>query len=136
MPALFDATLRSGVVHALEHSLFFSTALLFWKQVIDSPPLRAPLGPPQRIFYAIGAMVVSWALAVVLALAPSPLYGPYAHQLSRPGGLSALADQQIAAGVMWVPGSVAFLVAIFIYLHRWLAQAPEPKRASRLARGY
>ena len=44
VPALFDATLRSNALHALEHSLFFCTALLFWKQVITSPPLRAPLG--------------------------------------------------------------------------------------------
>ena len=40
---MFDATLRSSELHALEHTLFFTTALLFWKQVIDSPPLRAPL---------------------------------------------------------------------------------------------
>ena len=43
-------------------------------------------------------MIVSWALAVVLALAPHPLYGFYAHLASRPGGISAMADQQIAAG--------------------------------------
>ena len=43
VPALFDATLRSGTLHAFEHTLFFCTALLFWKQVIPSPPLRARL---------------------------------------------------------------------------------------------
>src|SRR6202043_3763822 len=32
VPALFDATLRSEALHALEHGLFFATALLFWKQ--------------------------------------------------------------------------------------------------------
>ncbi len=43
VPALFDATLRSGALHALEHTLFFTTAVMFWKQVIPSPPLRARL---------------------------------------------------------------------------------------------
>jgi putative membrane protein len=88
LPALFDATLRSETLHALEHTLFFGAAVLFWKQVIDSPPLHASLGPPQRVAYVIGAMVVSWVLAVVLALAPHPLYDFYAHEASRPSPIS------------------------------------------------
>jgi putative membrane protein len=124
VPALFDATLRSGTLHALEHTLFFVTALMFWKQVIHSPPLRARLSSVERVAYLIGAMVVSWILAVVLALAPDPLYSFYAHEASRPGGISALTDQQIAAGIMWVPGSITFVIVIFAYVHRWLAPAP------------
>ena len=133
VPALFDATLGSSALHALEHTLFFGTALMFWKQVIDSPPLRASLGPPQRVAYVVGAMVVSWGLAVVLALAPHPLYASYAHELSRPGGISAIADQQIAAGVMWVPGSITFVIVIFVYVHRWLTPPEIRARPSRLA---
>jgi putative membrane protein len=134
VPTLFDATLRSEALHALEHTLFFTTALMFWKQVIPSPPLRIRLAAPQRVLYAIGAMIVSWVLAVVLALSPHPLYDFYAHQASRPGGISALADQQLAAGIMWVPGSVSFLIVVFVYVHRWL-MPPEPgsNRAPRLA---
>jgi cytochrome c oxidase assembly factor CtaG len=133
LPAMFDATLRSEALHALEHTLFFGTALMFWKQVIDSPPLHAPLGSPQRVGYVVGAMVVSWALAVVLAIAPHPLYAHYAHEVARPGGISAMADQQIAAGVMWVPGSISFVIVIFVYVHRWLTPASIREAPSRLA---
>ena len=132
VPAMFDATLRSSALHACEHTLFFCTALLFWKQVIHSPPLRARLSDSERVLYAVGGMIVSWALAVVIALAPHPLYDYYAHLASRPGGISALADQQIAAGVMWVPGSITFLIVVFAYVHRWLTP-PPPARAPRLA---
>jgi cytochrome c oxidase assembly factor CtaG len=133
LPVMFDATLRSSALHALEHTLFFTTALMFWKQVIESPPLRAPLGSAQRVGYVVGAMIVSWALAVVLALAPHPLYSFYAHEASRPGGISALADQQIAAGIMWVPGSITFVIVIFVYVHRWLTPAAIRATPSRLA---
>jgi putative membrane protein len=135
VPALFDATLRSETVHVLEHTLFFATALMFWKQLIHSPPLRATLSQPARVGYVVAAMVVSWGLAVVLALAPHPLYSHYAHEAARPGGLSALGDQQLAAGIMWVPGSITFLIVLFVYVQRWLAPAGPPVRASHLAPG-
>ena len=133
VPALFDATLHSQALHALEHTLFFGTALMFWKQVIHSPPLRDRLATAQRVAFVIAAMIVSWVLAIVLALAPHPLYPFYAHEAIRPGGISAMADQQIAAGVMWVPGSITFVIVIFVYLHRWLVAAPASARPSRLA---
>lgn len=136
VPALFDATLRFEAVHVLEHTLFFTTALMFWKQVIHSPPLRATLGETARIAYVVGAMVVSWGLAVVLALAPHPLYAHYAHEATRPGGISALGDQQLAAGIMWVPGSITFVIVLFVYVQRWLAPATVPARRSRLAQGH
>jgi cytochrome c oxidase assembly factor CtaG len=134
VPALFDATLRHSALHALEHTLFFVTAVMFFKQAVPSPPLRIVLEPAQRVVFAIGGMIVSWVLAVVLALAPHPLYEIYAHQASRPGGISALADQQLAAGIMWVPGSVTFLIVVFVYVHRWLMpSSPSPARSGRLA---
>jgi putative membrane protein len=129
VPVMFDATLRSEALHALEHTLFFLCALMFWKQVIDSPPLHATLSELQRVVYLIGAMVVMWLLAVVLALAPHPLYAAYAQQASRPGGISALSDQQIAAGIMWVPGSITFVIVLFVYVHRWLTPAEAPRLA-------
>jgi len=134
VPVLFDATLKSSTLHAFEHTLFFCTALLFWKQVIPSSPLHIRLVAPQRVVYLIGGMIVSWALAVVLALAPHPLYSYYVNLGSRPGGISAMADQQLAAGVMWVPGSVTFLIVLFVYVHRWLVPpVPDSTRAPRLA---
>ncbi len=72
-------------------------------------------------------------LAIVLALAPHPLYPAYAHEASRPGGISALADQHLAAGIMWVPGSVSFVVVIFVYINRWLSSERGNQRVSRLA---
>ena len=43
LPGTFDATLRSGLLHVLEHTMFFATSMLLFKHVIHSPPLRAPL---------------------------------------------------------------------------------------------
>ncbi|HXD55610.1 MAG TPA: cytochrome c oxidase assembly protein [Solirubrobacteraceae bacterium] len=137
VPAMFEATLTSGTVHALEHTAFFLASVLLFKQVIPSPPLRTRLSEVRRLLYVVAAMTVSWILAVVLALAPEPLYSHYAELSSRPWGISALGDQQLAAGVMWVPGSVTFVVIIFVYIHRWLApQTSAATRTARLASGH
>ncbi len=137
VPVMFEATLSSEALHALEHIMFFTVAVLMFKQVIPSPPLRVRLNDVQRVLYVIAAMTVSWVLAVILALAPKPLYPHYAHLATRPGGISALADQQLAAGIMWVPGSITFVIIIFVYVHRWLAPpAPGSSAAPSMASGH
>ncbi|HET8528424.1 MAG TPA: cytochrome c oxidase assembly protein [Gaiellaceae bacterium] len=128
LPAAYDLTLRSGAVHELEHALFFLTSLLFWGAVVDSPPFRSRLDWPQRIGFVVSGMLVGWVLSLVLAFAGSPLYAPYAALAHRPGGLSALADQRLAAGVMWVPGSLAYTIAVVVFVYRWLDPAPARRR--------
>jgi putative membrane protein len=127
IPAAYDATLTSGVVHAAEHAMFFFIGLLFWARVIDPGPLRPRLVWPARIAYAASAMVVSWMLAITLVLVPHPIYHYYAALQIRPGGISALTDQQVAAGVMWVPGSLAYAITFIMGFYRWL----EPDRSTR-----
>ena len=120
IPAAYDLTLRYGAIHVCEHAMFFFTGLLFWARVIDPGPLRPRLVWPTRIAYVAGSMVVSWMLAIVLVLEPRAIYTYYAGLRTRPGGISALTDQQLAAGVMWVLGSVAYTVTFLIGFYRWL----------------
>jgi putative membrane protein len=112
LPAMYDLAVRSEPVHVLEHLTFLVTGCLFWAQVLDSPPFKAPLRDLERVVYLFGGMMASWVLAVVLAFAPSPVYQAYVGSWHRPFGLSALSDQQVAAGLMWVPGSIPFMIAI------------------------
>lgn len=126
LPALYDATLTYGALHLFEHAMFFFCGLLFWAHVVDPGPLRPRLDRVAELAYVTGAMVVGWVLAIVLALAPAPLYAHYADLASRPGGISALTDQQLAAGVMRVPGSIAFTIAVLIGVYRWLE--PDARR--------
>lgn len=128
VPAAFDLTLRSAAVHDLEHLLFLGLGVLFWAQVIDSPPLHSRLGHLRRAMYVGAAAIVGWALSIALTLAPSALYAPYGELAARPGGLSGLADQRLAAGVMLVPGSMAFAIVAALALTRWLAD-DEPRAA-------
>jgi len=133
VPVLFNATLTSSLLHALEHTMFIAVAIMFWKQVIPSPPLKIVLGQWGRVMYITAAMAVSWALSLWLALSTHPLYAHYAQLSSRPGGISAMTDQQLAAGVMWVPGSVTFVIVLLVYFVGWLAPSSDSGPGQALA---
>jgi cytochrome c oxidase assembly factor CtaG len=129
IPAAYNATLTNGTIHDCEHAMFFFTGLLFWARVIDPGPLRPRLQWPARVAYVVGGMVVGWILAITLVLVPHPLYAHYAEEATRPGGISALTDQQIAGGVMWVLGSISFTVAMLVGFYRWLEPDSYPAAA-------
>lgn len=129
IPAVYDYTLRSEPIHVLEHVTFVVFGVLIWAQMIDSPPLRSRLGSAQRVYYCVSAMVPGWILSLVLAFATTSLYSAYANLPSRPGGISALVDQQLAGGIMLGLGSLASTVYVFIALYRWLGEDPANRAA-------
>ena len=61
--------------------------------------------------YLILADVQNTLLSAVLTFSDQPLY-PYYAEGPRLGNLSPLDDQAAAGVLMWVPGSVAFLVPL------------------------
>jgi putative membrane protein len=131
VPSAYETTLNSGPVHVMEHAMFFFLGVLFWARVINPGPLRPRLVWPVRVAYVVGAMIVGWILAIALVVAPHPLYAHYATLLARPGGISALTDQQIAGGMMWVPGSLGYGITMLIGFYRWLEpESPQPHEAA------
>jgi putative membrane protein len=126
VPALYDAAVEHEGIHVAEHVCFVFTALLYWGPLLEAPPVRARIDHLRRAGWFAAAMIPGWILAVVLTFASTPLYGAYASLAHRPGGLSALADQQLAAGVMLVPGSLVFFLAAFVSVYRWLEPGTVP----------
>ena len=56
LTGLFDASLRSDGVHALEHAAYLATAVLFWMPVVGRDPAPLGLSHPGRILYHFLAM--------------------------------------------------------------------------------
>ena len=124
LPSVYNTTLRIASIHDLEHLTFLVLGLLFWDQVITVFGVTNRLSLMGRAYVVLAGMGVSWVLAIAIGYATHPLY---AYPVPT-GGLSLLADQEIAAGVMWVPGSVPFLIALLYLGIRWFDV--EDRRAS------
>src|SRR6185437_5188873 len=120
-PPLYDLALLNGSIHDwLEHSTFLAVSVFFWAQIIPSPPVRMRMGYLGRMGCIAVAIIQNVILAALLGFAPQPLYAPYAHLALGPGGLTALQDQSLGAGIMWTVGDLPFGIAFSVLLHKWL----------------
>lgn len=128
VPALYQRTLDSGLVHALQHSSFLLTALLFWWSVLPEASLRGRHGV--AIMSLFSTMVYTGGLGALLTLARTPWYPAYGEGAPL-WGLTLLEDQQLAGLIMWVPGGVTYLLATLWLVAAWL-QASEPRVAPAL----
>lgn len=116
-PAPYQATLESDAVYwAMHLSLFGSATALF-------ATLRAA---PERGLLA-GAFTAAQmtVFASLLVLAPAPWHGWHALT-TAPYGLTALADQQLAGGLMWIAGGGLFLAVMARLATRFLKERDAP----------
>jgi len=130
---LFDAALEEPLVHDLEHLLFLTVAVLFWWPIVARDPAPSRMGHPGRLTLVFLQMTQNTFLAVVLLGASSVLYHHYAT-LSLPWIADPLADQKLAAGVMWVAGDAIFIGALMALLFGWMrAEERATPRTDRQA---
>jgi cytochrome c oxidase assembly factor CtaG len=119
VPALYELALRSEFWHQIQHICFLGTGLLFWWPVVQPWPsgLRWPRWT--IIPYLLVADIQNTALSAFLIFSERVLYPTYAT-VPRLWGISVLDDQAAAGAIMWVPGSVIFLIPVAVIAVRLL----------------
>jgi putative membrane protein len=127
LPGPYQATLSSGLVHSLQHTSFIFTALLFWWTILGAN--KGQLAHGRAILYLFLTALQTGALGALLTFAPSLWYPAYAAT-TGPWGLSPLDDQQLGGLIMWIPGSIAYLIAALVLFAEWL-QESETRTVSR-----
>ena len=115
VPALFEATLRSDTVHAVQHLAFLGSAVTFWWSIMHGR--RAARG--LAILSLFTTAVHTGVLGALMTFARTPWYPAYAGGPAA-WGLTLMADQQLAGLIMWIPASLAYLVAALSTAYQWL----------------
>ncbi len=126
IPALYELALRSRGWHEVEHASFLGTALFYWWPVIQPWPSRSRWPRWTMIPYLLLADLQNTALAAYLSFQDRVLYPTY-EAAPRLLGISALDDQAGAGALMWVPGSMAFILPAGFIAWQFLS----PQRAVR-----
>jgi cytochrome c oxidase assembly factor CtaG len=110
LPAVYRATAGSGWGRQFFQLAMVALAFLFWSQVIAQPPGQCRLSHLGRAVYLFLSSAQLRVLGGVLGFASASFYPV------------PLVDQQIAAGIVMVPGVLTDLVVLTVCLYLWLGQ--------------
>ena len=117
LPGLYGRAAESEPLHALQHTSFLLTALLFWYSVLPGAALRNRHGAAILALFA--TMVYTGGLGALLTLGRDRWYPGYGGAALL-WGMTPLEDQELAGLIMWVPGGMSYVVATAWLVVDWL----------------
>jgi cytochrome c2 len=120
VPFLFQATLESTAVHALQHTSFFASALLFWWAVLHGR--QRALGYGAAVLYMFTTALHTSLLGALLTFARGVWYPAY-NGTTQSWGLTPLEDQQLGGLIMWIPAGVVYIIAGLALFAGWLRES-------------
>jgi cytochrome c oxidase assembly factor CtaG len=121
LPVPFDWAMQSGARMDLMMFSFFLTGLWMWYVAIDPNPRRHHESPIVRFAHMVIVSMSCMILAIVLGLSAHAWYSAYDQWMGKLRTLSLIADQQIAAGILWVFGAVPWFLAGVVTLRDFLS---------------
>ncbi|HEY4721783.1 MAG TPA: cytochrome c oxidase assembly protein [Anaerolineae bacterium] len=119
IPTLYEGALRDDTIHVIEHLTFMAAGTLMWLPVLRAVPPKSKMGYLAKIGYLFVSMISTSILSAIFTFANNVIF-PFYGNLPLTFGLTPLADQQLAGGIMWVPGSGIFMLAMSITFFAWL----------------
>jgi cytochrome c oxidase assembly factor CtaG len=119
-PRLYELALGSSAWHEFEHACFFVVSLVFWWPVVQPWPSQ-PHAPRWMVVpYLLIADVENTVLSAILVFSDRVIYPSYSA-MPRLFGFPAQHDQAASGAIMWVLGSVAFLIPAVVIVVQWLS---------------
>ena len=123
LPPVLDGLARTPVLVVPEAVTLLVAGTGLWLELVHSPPLAPRVLRPQRAAVAALAMWSIWVIAYVLGFAR----GSVVHGYDGAGShLGTVADQEIAAFVLWAAAAVSFVPVVFVALLTWLKDGSGP----------
>ncbi len=130
LPATFQLALRSDGWHVVEHACFFTTALMFWYPVIQPWPSGARWPQWAMLPYLLLADGQNTVLSALFMFSDRLIYPLYATA-PPVAGFTPMGDQIVAGAIMWVPGSLFYLVPAMLIVVRMLAPQNLSRNSAR-----
>ncbi|MCE9618878.1 MAG: cytochrome c oxidase assembly protein [Planctomycetes bacterium] len=121
LPVMYQLALEVPALHIVEHACFLWGGLLFWWCVVEPYPWRNPWPRWAIPVYLLSADMANTIVAAVLAFASGAIY-PWYEATAPTFGVTALADQQAAAAIMWIPGQLVYLVPAAVIMFNTLSR--------------
>ena len=111
LPVLYEASINSEAVHALQHTTFVFFGVTMWFALLGPLPQPAWFGNGAKLLYIVAVRLTGALLGNVFVWSESIFYPDY-----RPGQASwdigPLEDQGIAGTLMMIEGSIVTIVLL------------------------
>jgi putative membrane protein len=128
LSSVYELTLASEPLHALEHVVFIGTAMLMWMPVLSPVPDIAPPYPALgQVLYLFVQTIPASLVGALLAATGTAYYATYAAA-PRITALSPVEDQQLGGLLMWVGGGLYFLIATGVVFFTWASREEAADR--------
>jgi cytochrome c oxidase assembly factor CtaG len=126
LPVSVDALATVPGLVVAELATLGGVGSALWLELVESPPLLPRAPRPLRAFFAALAMWTIWILAYILGFSHVAWFTAY----SQPG-LSPVADQEIATGIMWAVPALCFVPFWYATILTWLKDSEDPDEGLR-----
>jgi cytochrome c oxidase assembly factor CtaG len=131
-PGPYQLALRSEGWHEVEHWCFLTSATLFWWPVVQPWPSKPHWPGWAMLPYLLLGDAQNTVLSALLTFSGRVIY-PYYESVPRLAGITPLNDQIAAGVIMWVPGSLFFLVPAAAIIFNLLSpqSAVDPRAVAK-----
>ncbi len=133
----FVGALQNDFVHVLQHASFVAASMLVWWPALQPQKMRMP-GDLWKIGHIGAARLASMFLGMAFVFSRAPYYAAFYGDRAREHGLTPLADQQLAGGMMMTLDIMVLVFALCIFFWRASEDAlrdEERERAAAAAAG-
>lgn len=128
LPALYQGTLTSEPLHALQHACFIGFGIAMWMALLGPLPKPAWFGNAAKLGYIVAVRLWGGLLANLFIWSGTAFYPDFAPG-EREWGISPLADQGTAGVMMMIEGSI---VTILLFAWVFLRAARETEERQDL----
>lgn len=124
LPLAVNAMVTSPVLTVVEAVTLLVVGVALWLELVESPPLLPRIARPLRAAFAAVPMWTIWATAYIMGFSHAVWFTALGH---RPrSGLRVIADQELAAVVLWAIPGLFFIPVVYFSLITWLRDTADP----------
>lgn len=117
-PAIYEAQLRSEVLHSGEHLIFIAASMIAAWQLTSPLPELPRLSNVGQILYLTALPFGQFLVTALLTFSQSPIYETYAAS-PKLFGLTTVGDQQLGGILMKVAGFLIYGIPLILAFFRW-----------------
>jgi cytochrome c oxidase assembly factor CtaG len=126
----FVGALNHDLVHVAQHASFVLASMLVWWPALQPQKMRMP-GDLWKIGHIGAARLASMFLGMAFVFSRAPYYASFYGDRAREHGLTPLADQQLAGGMMMTLDILVIVFALCLFFWRASEDATREQERER-----